>query len=343
MSIRTIEGGVSVVEINGDVVTKKYPSDLCGYCRYCRYFISDVCFLSILGKNKQFYDSCNIKCKELSYQIPYLGEPIQQTDLYLGIFKKILLKVKILHDNRIVHCDLKFANILIDNDQNINIIDFSHSKLANHNLELPFCQTLQQTYCIMSPEAYNLKYMISSKVDIWSLGCVFYSLIIGKDLFELSPDIDDDDANEIYVIKQHTEKVHIEKIESNIKIPQYKYLLSCMLDFEPERRPTVDNILDFLDHKITSFDCYVNHKALKYFSGYSHVKNVSTAIALHTKIINKKNMKNVSKMLFRILLEPDLMDEGGEYVECIVKMCMQIDVRKLFNDWYDLSDVVVKV
>ena len=47
------------------------------------------------------------------------------------IFLKILKNLKILHDNRSAHCDIKPENVIIGNDFSIKLIDFGFSEILD--------------------------------------------------------------------------------------------------------------------------------------------------------------------------------------------------------------------
>ncbi|GLJ27507.1 hypothetical protein SUGI_0539610 [Cryptomeria japonica] len=80
--------------------------------------------------------------------------------------------------NRIVHCDLKPANILVDEHLEAHIADFGVARIMNNNELAPsslgFCFTIGYT----APEmAYQVRW--SPKADIYSFGVVLLELISG--------------------------------------------------------------------------------------------------------------------------------------------------------------------
>ena len=77
-----------------------------------------------------------------------------------------------------MHRDFKLANIL-KHDGQIKIADFGFSKLlGNEN----FTSTMLGSPLNMAPEVLNnLEY--NNKVDIWSIGTVYYELLYGKPPF----------------------------------------------------------------------------------------------------------------------------------------------------------------
>jgi len=116
----------------------------------------------------------------------------------LDIILKIIDGLIFLHNNGIVHKDIKPENILIDNNKNIKIIDFGLSYYLNYK---NFDKSYQTgTIYYMSPEIFNLylmnkcnqdkKFELYKTNDIWSLGILFYILIYFK-----FPFCDDDDNN----------------------------------------------------------------------------------------------------------------------------------------------------
>ncbi|RUP47098.1 hypothetical protein BC936DRAFT_146134 [Jimgerdemannia flammicorona] len=90
---------------------------------------------------------------------------------------KILEGLVFLHDNQVVHCDLKAANILTTKNANVKLSDFGVSL----NLKLREADTgsVAGTPNWMAPEVIELK-GASTKSDIWSLGCTIIELLTGK-------------------------------------------------------------------------------------------------------------------------------------------------------------------
>jgi thiamine kinase-like enzyme len=90
--------------------------------------------------------------------------------------KQILSGLKYLHDNDIIHRDIKGGNILLTENGVIKLADFGHSKSLN---ELDSKKSYKGTPFWMSPEiARNFQYSKSS--DIWALGCTIVEMLTGK-------------------------------------------------------------------------------------------------------------------------------------------------------------------
>jgi NIMA (never in mitosis gene a)-related kinase len=83
-----------------------------------------------------------------------------------------------LHEQKVVHRDIKCANVFVSNDGGVKLGDLNVSKIAKHgNMRT---QTGTPYYC--PPEVWNDK-PYNSKCDIWSLGCVIYELVALKPPF----------------------------------------------------------------------------------------------------------------------------------------------------------------
>jgi serine/threonine protein kinase len=78
-----------------------------------------------------------------------------------------------LHDQPIVHRDLKCANILIAEDQTLKITDFGTAKYihikSNEDIA-KLCASLKGTPYFMAPEILK-RTGHNSCADIWSFGC----------------------------------------------------------------------------------------------------------------------------------------------------------------------------
>lgn len=87
-----------------------------------------------------------------------------------SIFVQIVKGLKALHDLRILHRDLKSANIFMCKSGCVKLGDMNVSKIATG---LVYTQTGTPYYA--SPEVWRDQ-PYDSKSDIWSLGCVLYEL-----------------------------------------------------------------------------------------------------------------------------------------------------------------------
>ena len=84
-----------------------------------------------------------------------------------------------LHDKSITHCDVKPENILLCGlgSSSIKLIDFGSSCFQDK----PVFTYVQSRYYRAPEVLLGLPY--GTEIDIWSLGCVLYELLMGKPLF----------------------------------------------------------------------------------------------------------------------------------------------------------------
>jgi NIMA (never in mitosis gene a)-related kinase len=86
--------------------------------------------------------------------------------------------LKVLHNLKIFHRDLKTANIFLTYDQNIKLGDLNVSIVSKNGMA--YTQTGTPYYAC--PEVWNDK-PYNHKSDIWSLGCVLYEMAAQKPPF----------------------------------------------------------------------------------------------------------------------------------------------------------------
>ena len=138
---------------------------------------------------------------------------------------QLINALKYLHEKKkIVHRDLKLANILLSIKMELKLCDFG---LATKFQYLDNKEVGTKPY--MAPEIYK-KQQISDKVDIWALGIIIYNLIIGKTPLETEQDI-----------KCYNNDL---KFPSDAIISKAaKDLIRQILVKDPAKRPTLDQIL----------------------------------------------------------------------------------------------------
>ena len=87
--------------------------------------------------------------------------------------KQILEGLAYLHNQGIIHRDIKGANLLLTKNGIVKLADFGYSILNDKNK----VNSIVGTACFMAPEVIEQKGNISPKCDIWSLGCTIVQLL----------------------------------------------------------------------------------------------------------------------------------------------------------------------
>ncbi|XP_036143219.1 serine/threonine-protein kinase polo isoform X2 [Monomorium pharaonis] len=143
--------------------------------------------------------------------------------------KQILDGVFYLHQHRIIHRDLKLGNLFLNDDLQVKIGDFGLATRLEHDGERK--KTVCGTPNYIAPEVLT-KIGHSYEADIWSIGCIMYTLLVGKPPFETAS------LKETYTrIKQVQYKTptHISKPAIN--------MVANMLQLNPSKRPSVVKLM----------------------------------------------------------------------------------------------------
>ena len=151
---------------------------------------------------------------------------------------QIVEALKYLHSNKIIHRDLKLGNLFLSERMEIKLGDFGLATVVMFDGEKK--RTICGTPNYIAPEILDSNQGHSYEVDVWSLGVVLYTLLVGKPPFETSE------------VKATYRKIRLNAYAFPDHIPlsePSKGLIARILISDPSKRPTLDEILanDFLN------------------------------------------------------------------------------------------------
>ena len=143
--------------------------------------------------------------------------------------RQLLDAVVYLHVNKVIHRDLKLGNLFLNDLMEIKIGDFGLATRVDFDGERK--KTLCGTPNYIAPEVLGKKGH-SYEVDMWSLGCILFTLLCGKPPFETSS------LSETYKRIKRGEYYVPSHITKNAKS-----LIDKLLVQDPNLRPTAHQTL----------------------------------------------------------------------------------------------------
>ncbi|KAL5199961.1 hypothetical protein ABZP36_021164 [Zizania latifolia] len=193
-----------------------------------------LCIVTEFMKNGSVYDY--LHKRKGSFKLPSLLKAA--FDISKGM--------NYLHQNKIIHRDLKTANLLMDEHELIKVADFG---VARVKAESGVMTAETGTYRWMAPEVIEHK-PYDSKADVFSFGVVLWELLTGKIPHEfLTP------LQAAIGVVQENLRPAIPK-GTNPKLA--KLLKSCW-EQNPAERPDFENILEELDEIAKEVSIDHNH------------------------------------------------------------------------------------
>lgn len=151
-------------------------------------------------------------------------------------FVQVLQALQHIHNERILHRDLKTSNLFLTNQYRIvKLGDFGISRVLEGSIEAAI--TVVGTPYYMSPEVCENK-PYTFKSDVWSLGCVLYELCMLKHAFQ---------ADNLLGLVYKIVSDDYEAIPKFYSKGPLNNLIQQMLEKNADKRPSVRDLLAHKD------------------------------------------------------------------------------------------------
>jgi len=169
---------------------------------------------------------------------PNLKERIHSTEGVrnpLQILRQIGDALRCAHSHGFIHRDVKPANILFRDDHTPVLTDFGIAKAMQAETQLTAIGWTVGTPEYMGPEQSTGK-ELDARADLYSLGVVFYEMLVGKSAFTADTITD--------VVEKILGESPNEPGQLRPEIPEaLNHLIMHMLSKEPTRRPSTGDVL----------------------------------------------------------------------------------------------------
>jgi serine/threonine protein kinase len=168
------------------------------------------------------------------------------------ILKQLIDAIIYIHSQQVIHRDLKLDNLFISKGGDIKVGDFGLACQLKSDHEKK--RTLCGTPNYISPEVLDCKKGHSYEADIWSIGVIIYTMLIGRPPFETT------NVKDTYHRIRHNHYSFPERIRVS---DAAKKLISKILSTEPSDRPSLESILcDPFVTNIISAEAELEHQRI---------------------------------------------------------------------------------
>lgn len=253
------QGGFGIVYVGFDqtfqrpIAIKAVETSLLNEAKYVDMFLEEAKNAAKLNHNNIVHVYDLVKKDEGQYYIimEYINgvdlgqllKKLREDDIALpvnyGIFiiKEICKALEYAHNKRdlitnqhlnLVHQDISPSNIMISNEGHVKLIDFGIAKLKSYKSDKSKDRQYVGKLPYLSPEQLNGG-LVNKLTDIFSLGSVFYEILMNEKLFN-------QETNDEIVDAVRKVKIDLKRLDKKQVPAQITQILSKMLQKDPGNR-----------------------------------------------------------------------------------------------------------
>ncbi|CAL1527308.1 unnamed protein product [Lymnaea stagnalis] len=135
--------------------------------------INTIYYQGRTGIVMEFCESGNLETLLRAHDARFVSESIARKYL-----RQLHSAIEYMHLSGVAHRDISLQNILITNDNQVKIADFSHAVLYTPGDNL--CTDIVGTVGYQAPEMLLKMPYDARQIDMWSLGSVLFTMVVGR-------------------------------------------------------------------------------------------------------------------------------------------------------------------
>ena len=158
-------------------------------------------------------------------------------DVGLYFANQLIQQLEYMNSKNVVHRDVKLENILLDERMNLKLADFGFA--TNRNIDK--LNTFRGTQSYMAPEIRESKEYDGRQTDVFSLGVVLFTIVVGYFPFSKA-EFSDQFYNFLQTGQQDDQGInnaYWATLKATHISTEFKDLMHSIFSYDPELRPTV--------------------------------------------------------------------------------------------------------
>jgi serine/threonine protein kinase len=160
-------------------------------------------------------------------------------------FHKLIDAIQYLHENNVVHRDLKLENLLLDCDFNLKVADFGLSTTVESSYGGGVMHTRVGTERYMPPEMLEKNAYVGICADLFAAGIILFVLVVG--IMPTHKTAESNDYLYKYVRKKEYEKywtviAKLLNLDLSDISEDFFHLVTTMIKYDYKKRFTIDEI-----------------------------------------------------------------------------------------------------